>query len=265
VEIAAGGPIVEAQVLVITQDPGTRESLSFELTREGFRIVCAAGIEEGQALARTRWPDLIILDILDSDTDPDILSRLTPDVRAPILTLGDDDASFKLVCLELGASAYLSKPVSIRELVARMRALLRPVARRDARGFSSAGVTVGDLSIDVPSRRVWRNGTLLRLRPKEFDLLLLLTRAPGRVWTREEILGPVWGESFAGDSRTVDVHIRWLREKIEPDPSAPQLLQTVRGVGYRCADPATASSGPIHAALSSQSAASTLVSAGGMR
>jgi DNA-binding response OmpR family regulator len=258
---------VEAQVLVVTQDAATRESLSSELQREGFRIVCTAGIEEGLALARTRWPDLIILDLVGAEAGPDLLNQLPSDVRAPILVLGDRDDELKLRALEQGASVYLSKSAGVRELVARMRALLRPIARRESNGQSSAGVIIGDLNIDVPSRRVWRNGALLRLRPKEFDLLLLLMRAPGRVWTREEILGPVWGESFAGDSRTVDVHIRWLREKIEPDPSAPQVLQTVRGVGYRCADPsAGAALGPMDGAVSSfPSVSSTLVPAGGAR
>jgi two-component system OmpR family response regulator len=150
-----------------------------------------------------------------------------------MLTARDEEID-KVLGLELGADDYLTKPFGMRELLARVKALLRRVEM----GRSEADATPrplreGDLEVDPSSHQVTRSGHPLRLKPREFDLLAFLMNHRGRVFSRDQLLERVWGYDYAGDTRTVDVHVRWLREKIEEDPSRPTLLETVRGVGYR--------------------------------
>jgi two-component system OmpR family response regulator len=137
------------------------------------------------------------------------------------------------VGLEVGADDYLTKPFSMRELLARIGAQLRRAQMSAASQTERDVLVAGPLALDLRARKVQRDGTTVALKPKEFDLLAFFLRHPGRVWSREQLLEQVWGYEFAGDTRTVDVHIRWLRQKIEDDPSLPRYLQTVRGAGYR--------------------------------
>jgi DNA-binding response OmpR family regulator len=150
-------------------------------------------------------------------------------VRILMLTAKTEEVD-KVVGLELGADDYVTKPFSMRELLARVRALLRRAERSPDGGES---LTTGDLLVDLAKRQVSRAGVALPLKPKEYELLAFLTRNRGRAFTRDQLLNQVWGYDFAGDSRTVDVHVRWLREKIEDEPSKPTRLITVRGTGYR--------------------------------
>jgi DNA-binding response OmpR family regulator len=149
----------------------------------------------------------------------------------PILMLTAKSSEIdKVLGLELGADDYVTKPFSLRELTARIRALLRRTEQSVAEGPSS--VTVGDLTVDLAGHRLLRDGAPIAMKPKVFELLAFLVRHPGQVFSREQLLEQVWGYDYAGETRTVDVHIHWLRTAIEPEPAAPSLVQTVRGVGY---------------------------------
>jgi DNA-binding response OmpR family regulator len=157
---------------------------------------------------------------------------LRRETAAPILMLtAKTEEVDKVVGLELGADDYVTKPFSMRELLARVRALLRRAERSPE--SSGESLTTGDLLVDFAKRQVFRDGAALPLKPKEYELLAYLARNRGRAFTRDQLLNQVWGYDFAGDSRTVDVHVRWLREKIEDEPSKPTRLITVRGTGYR--------------------------------
>jgi DNA-binding response OmpR family regulator len=158
----------------------------------------------------------------------------------PILMLtAKTDEVDKVVGLELGADDYVTKPFSMRELMARVKAMLRRSQMEDDETEETPPkpIEFGELEIDPGQRRLLRKGKEVALKPKEFDLLYFLARHPGQVFTREQLLDQVWGYDFVGDSRTVDVHVRWLREKIEKRPSKPKMLETIRGVGYRIRAP----------------------------
>jgi DNA-binding response OmpR family regulator len=155
--------------------------------------------------------------------------RQESDVPILMLTAKSSEVD-KIVGLELGADDYVTKPFSLRELSARIRALLR--RSEQVASESLATVTVGDLTVDLTGHRLLRDGEVVPLKPKVFELLAFLVRHPGQVFTREQLLQQVWGYDYAGETRTVDVHVHWLRTAIEPDPAAPTLVQTVRGVGY---------------------------------
>jgi DNA-binding response OmpR family regulator len=226
-----------ARLLIVEDDPTLRATLRYNFEREGYRVMVAQDGEEALAVAKREQPDVVILDIMLPKLDGfDVCRALRRDSTVPILMLtARDEEIDKIVGLELGADDYLTKPFSVRELQARVRAMLRRVAMlRVAEPVRTAPVLqVGDLSVDLDTRRAERAGQELRLKPREFDLLVHLMRQPGRVFTRDQLLEHVWGYTFGGDSRTIDVHVRWLREKIEQDPSSPRRLETVRGVGYR--------------------------------
>ena len=178
----------------------------------------------------------MVLDILLPEMDGwDVCRELRRHSSVPILmltALGDEVD--RIVGLEMGADDYLTKPFSARELVARIRALLRRVAL-DQTSVANTTLTLGDVVLDLNTRSLMKNGRLLTLRYKEFELLSLLMGKAGQVVSRAEIFDEVWGTDWLGDTRTLDVHIRWLREKLEDDPSQPRYIQTVRGVGYRFA------------------------------
>jgi len=192
------------------------------------------GIER-QALARDMNPDVVILDVMMPQMDGwDVCRALRQDSAVPILmltALGDEVD--RILGLELGADDYLTKPFSTRELIARLKALLRRVELDRRQQMVGDQIIQGNLRLELNAHRAFKDGQELLLRQKEYDLLTLLLSRPGEVINRADFFDRVWGTNWLGDTRTLDVHIRWLREKIEEDPSQPRLIQTVRGVGYR--------------------------------
>ncbi len=223
-----------ARVLVIEDDEALRFTLTHNLKREGYTVWAAARGDDGLKMAREHQPDLIVLDLMLPGVDGlQVCRLLRRDSTVPILMLtalgGESD---RVVGLDLGADDYVAKPFGMREWLARVRALLRRSQPEGSAEAEAITVASGDLEIDTSRREVRRGGKALRLKPKEFELLLFFAQHPSRVFTREQILSKVWGDDFFGGPRTVDVHVRWLRQKIEADPSNPVRLRTVRGSGY---------------------------------
>lgn len=220
-------------VLLVEDDTTLAETLRYNLEREGYRVLTASDGIEGLEAARRERPDLLILDVMLPRLDGFSVCRiLRQESDMPIIMLTARQDEFdRIAGLEIGADDYVAKPFSLGELLARVRAIMRRVDRQPLR--SREVLEVGSLRVDVGSRRVWRDGAELILAQREFDLLACLMRNRGMVLSRDMLLEQVWGFDFLGDSRTIDVHIRWIREKIEPDPSRPTYIQTVRGVGYR--------------------------------
>lgn len=229
-ETAAPSP----KILVVDDEPGIVAAVSYNLRQIGCTPIAAGDAEDALRLFRDERPDLVILDImLPSGSGFDVCRLLRQDShRVPILMLTARVAEEDRVRgLDGGADDYLVKPFGMRELLARVRALLRRAAPEPAPSPASAASL--DLEVDREKREVRRAGEILPLSRKEFDLLVLLWSHPGRVWDRQTLLDRVWGADAFVDDRTVDVHIRWLREKIEPVPGQPHYLLTVRGVGYK--------------------------------
>ena len=221
-------------ILVVEDDQTLLSVLRYNLAKEGRRVLTATDGETGLALARSEKPDLVLLDImLPKMSGFEVCRILRKETNVPILMLtARADESDKVLGLDLGADDYVTKPFSMRELLARVRASLRRVEMQEASGVDDI-VTVGGLVIDVGRHVVSVDGRPLELTPKEFDLLAFLARNRGLVFTREHLLQKIWGYDYPGDTRTVDVHIRWLREKVETDPGKPERIVTVRGVGYK--------------------------------
>jgi len=217
-------------VLVVDDEPTLVATLKYNLEREGYRVVTAGDGEKALALARSERPDLMILDLMLPSLDGlEVCRILSREMSLPILMLTARAGEFdKVVGLEIGADDYVTKPFSTRELLARVRALLRRTAPSDQESLES-----GNLRIDLKRREATLDGNLLELKPKEMELLIHFMRNRGRAFTREQLLRDVWGYDFYGDSRTVDVHVSWLRQKIEAQPGKPVRILTVRGVGYR--------------------------------
>lgn len=221
-------------ILLIEDDATLAETLRYNLEREGYSVLSANDGIQGLEQARRECPDLIVLDVMLPRLDGFSVCRILrqeSDIPIIMLTARQDEVD-RIAGLELGADDYVSKPFSLGELLARVRAILRRTERRPVTAHREV-LEAGELRIDAKSRRAWRNGGELNLPQKEFDLLTCLVRNRGIALSRDLLLERVWGFDFLGDSRTVDVHIRWLREKIEPDPAHPRYIQTVRGVGYR--------------------------------
>lgn len=221
-------------VLVVEDEKTLAATLSYNLRKDGFNVVAAGDGPEGLQAARRERPDAIILDLMLPKMDGlEVCRRLRADSDVPILMLtAKGEELDKVVGLEMGADDYLTKPFSMRELMARVRALLRRAAAGRS-GDDAVKISAGDLELDLRGRAVHRAGREAALKPKEFDLLFFLAKNAGQVFTREQLLGHVWGYDFYGGSRTVDVHIRWLRAKLEAEPARPAHLLTVRGVGYK--------------------------------
>jgi DNA-binding response OmpR family regulator len=220
-------------VLVVDDEQTLVAALKYNLERDGFRVVTAGDGEAAVKVARAERPDLLLLDLMLPVMDGfEVCRVLRREMKVPILMLtAKGEEVDKVVGLELGADDYVTKPFGMRELMARVRALLR---RAEPGGDDGAGKLISrDLVIDLNRHEVSRDGALLELKPKEFELLLFFARNKGRAFTREQLLRDVWGYDFFGDSRTVDVHVRWLRQKIEEEPAKPARLITVRGTGYR--------------------------------
>ncbi len=226
----------ENKILVVEDDPNLLETLKYNLRKEGYEVANASDGEQAIEVARKEKPDFIILDImLPKISGFEVCRILRKEMTVPILMLtAKADETDKIVGLEIGADDYMTKPFSMREFLARVRAILRrtKIAAAPPAG-EAALIKIGDLDMDIARHRASLSGATLKLSPKEFDLLAFLARNKGLVFSREQLLEKVWGYDFAGDTRTVDVHIRWLRQKIETDPAQPKYLITVRGTGYK--------------------------------
>jgi DNA-binding response OmpR family regulator len=205
------------------------------LKDSGFTVLTAFDGVTGVNLALTQPCDLVILDIMLPGMDGwEVCKSIRKQSVVPILMLTAlSEEIDRILGLELGADDYLTKPFSTRELLARIKALLRRVEFDAARREQRTIIIVDNIKIDLEQRRVYRNNQELTLRFKEFELLSLLVSKSDEIVTRAEIFDKVWGTDWLGDMRTLDVHIRWLREKLEDNPSDPRYIQTVRGVGYR--------------------------------
>ncbi len=224
-------------MLVVEDDAAILETVAYNLGREGHDVITAADGVSGLQLSRETEPDLIVLDLmLPRMSGLDVCRVVREERPVPILVLTARSAEGdKIVGLDLGADDYMTKPFSMQELVARVSAMLRRdrISREAAGGVSGGTLRGGGIELRPDAREVRREGEVVRLRPKEFDLLECLMRHPRQVLTRDRILEQVWGNEFGGGTRTVDVHMRWLRQKLEAAPSKPQHLVTVRTVGYK--------------------------------
>jgi DNA-binding response OmpR family regulator len=220
-------------ILVVDDEPMVREVLARYLEKEGFAVQTAEDGEQALAAFEAFPPDLVLLDLMLPRIDGlEVLRRIGDRNRPAVIMLtAKGEETDRIVGLELGADDYVTKPFSPREVVARVRAVLRRTAGHPS--STPEVVTFGDITIDGPRREVRRGDEPVHLTRKEFDLLALLTSTPGRTFTRGELLDDVWDFAWDGDTATVTVHVRRLREKIEQDPSNPAHLLTVWGVGYR--------------------------------
>jgi DNA-binding response OmpR family regulator len=220
-------------LLVVDDEPTLRETLAYNLEHDGYRVVTAADGREALERFRAERPDLVVLDLMLPElSGVEVCRIIRQESDVPILMLTAKDSEVdKVVGLEVGADDYVTKPFSLRELQARVRALLR---RSDQQQVAErpAVVDLGRVQADLAGHRLLRDDEPLPIKPKAFELLAFLVRHPGQVFTREQLLEHVWGYDYAGESRTVDVHIHWLRSQIEEDPGSPRFLHTVRGVGY---------------------------------
>ncbi len=219
-------------ILVVDDEPTLRETLAEALEADGFRVVTAADGREALLRFREHRPELVVLDLMLPElSGVEVCRIIRAESGVPILMLTAKSSEIdKVIGLELGADDYVTKPFSLRELIARIHALLRRTEQSVADGPATVGL--GDLTVDLAGHRVLRDGAQVPLKPKVFELLAFLLRHPGQVFSREQLLEQVWGYDYAGETRTVDVHVHWLRSAIEPDPATPTLIQTVRGVGY---------------------------------
>lgn len=222
-------------ILVADDDEMIVDVLLDQFTREGYAVVTAGDGVEALHKARLAQPDLILLDVMMPKLQGwEVLRELRRDSTAPVLMLtARGEELDRVLGLELGADDYIVKPFSFRELLARVRATLRRVDYDRRRGAADDAVLVGPLAIDRRRHQVARRGAVVALSQREYDLLIALLDANGAVVARGDLLDQVWGESWIGDPRTLDVHVRWLREKLEEAPSQPRLIRTVRGAGYR--------------------------------
>jgi len=220
-------------LLVVDDEPTLRETLAYNLEHDGYRVVTAADGREALERFRAERPDLVVLDLMLPElSGVEVCRIIRQESDVPILMLTAKDSEVdKVVGLEVGADDYVTKPFSLRELQARVRALLRRSDQQQVADRPGV-VDMGRVQADLAGHRLLRDGEPLPIKPKAFELLAFLVRNPGQVFTREQLLEHVWGYDYAGESRTVDVHIHWLRSQIEEEPASPRYLHTVRGVGY---------------------------------
>lgn len=229
------------RILVVDDEPQIRRVVAAYLNREGYEVETAADGEAALAKARAAAPDLIVLDLMLPGTSGETVCRTlrqTSDVPIIMLTAKGSEEE-RVAGLNLGADDYLVKPFSAKELVARIKALLRR-SKREGRAIMAEVLEFGGgrLRVDLSERRVFRGGAEVSLTPTEFDLLALMARQPGRVFSRQQLVDQVLGYEFEGLDETIYAHIKNLRKKIEPDPARPEFVETVYGVGYRFAAPA---------------------------
>ena len=228
------------KILVVEDDPAIREALTYNLGREGYEVFAVGDGAEALKIARSAKPNLILLDLMLPEVDGfDVTRILRRESSVPILMLtARDDEIDRVLGLELGADDYLTKPFSMRELLARVKAMLRRARigkeeAEPARTQAERTLSAGNLQIDLARHEARLDDAVIALKHKEFQLLMFFMQNQGQVFTREQLLERVWGWEFSGGSRTVDVHVRWLRSKIEKEPEQPARIITVRGVGYR--------------------------------
>lgn len=226
------------KILIVEDELTLQETLAYNLEHQGYKVITASDGNTAIKLAKEAEPDLILLDIMLPGMDGFEVCRIVrQDMTVPILMLtARDDEIDRVVGLEVGADDYLTKPFSMRELIARVKALLRRVRIMQSKNEEEQDhkpFQFTNLRIDESRHEVLLDDQPLNLKPKEYDLLLYLARHRGLILSREQILEEVWGWDYFGDSRTVDVHIRWLREKIEIEPANPKRIITIRSAGYR--------------------------------
>jgi DNA-binding response OmpR family regulator len=228
-------------ILIVEDEPALQETLAYNLKKEGYMVETVGNGRTALETARRLKPDLLLLDLMLPELDGFEVARiLRKEMSTPILMLtARDDEIDRVVGLEMGADDYLTKPFSMRELIARVKAQLRRarILREELSKSTPATVhetlAFGDLVINLTRREVTRDNKPLQLKPQEYELLVFFAEHKEQMLSREFILERVWGWDFIGDSRTVDVHVRWLRQKIEIDPAKPERIVTVRGGGYR--------------------------------
>lgn len=232
------------KILVVDDEISLQETLAYNLEKQGYEVYTTGNGTEALSMARELKPDLIILDVMLPGIDGfEVCRILRREMSTPILMLtARDDEIDRVVGLEVGADDYLAKPFSMRELIARVKAMLRRVRLIHEEIDKEEGksgkpkpeiMEFDNLRIDMTRREITVDGQVVPFKPKEYELLTFFAQHQGQVLSREFILERVWGWDFIGDSRTVDVHVRWLREKIEKDPANPKRIITVRGAGYR--------------------------------
>lgn len=228
-----------ARVLMIEDDRLITDPVLEALQTAGYEVLTAADGKRGLELALTRQPHLVLLDIMLPQMDGwAVCKAIRSESTVPIVMVTAlNDEVDRILGLELGADDYLTKPFSTRELLARVRATLRRVEFEHQDDKAPTELTIGAVRLDLEARRAFKGAQELRLRYKEFELLSLLMARAGEAVSRPELFDEVWGTDWLGDTRTLDVHIRWLREKLEDDPGRPVYVQTVRGVGYRFVAP----------------------------
>lgn len=226
------------RILIIEDEPNIIELVTYNLEKEGWLVSKAQTGEEGWEKIQAEHPDLILLDLMLPGIDGMEICRrtrqnkLTRDIPIIILTAKAEEAD-RVLGLESGADDYVTKPFSPRELIARIRAVLRRADKSFSEAEELETLVLGPIKMDLRQHKVLVHNKEIELTPKEFDLLHLLLSHPGRAFSREYLLENLWGYEFFGDTRTVDVHVRRLRQKIEDNPAQPYWLETVRGVGYR--------------------------------
>jgi DNA-binding response OmpR family regulator len=232
------------KILVVDDEISLQETLAYNLKKQGYEVQTTGDGTEALKIAREMKPDLIVLDVMLPGLDGfEVCRILRREMTTPVLMLtARDDEIDRVVGLEVGADDYMAKPFSMRELMARVKAMLRRVRLIKEEVSSSDStdnkpkvkvMTFDNLKIDMNRREITVDDEVVAFKPKEYELLTFFAQHQGQVLSREFILERVWGWDFIGDSRTVDVHVRWLREKIEPDPANPRRIITVRGAGYR--------------------------------
>jgi two-component system alkaline phosphatase synthesis response regulator PhoP len=220
------------KIMVVDDERNIVELVKYNLEKEGYDVICAYDGFEAVNLARQDRPDLIVLDImLPGQGGLEVCRALRKETKIPIImATAKGEEIDKILGLELGADDYVVKPFSPRELVARVKAILR---RTSSKAEEKDNLVFDDISINLVKHEVRKKGEIVDLKPKEFDLLKLLSTNVGKVFTRDFLLEQLWGYDYLGDTRTVDVHMRRLRQKIENDPATPYYLKTVHGIGYK--------------------------------
>jgi two-component system, OmpR family, response regulator RegX3 len=232
--------ITGPRILLVEDEVSISEPFAKLLRREGFDAIVAGTAADALKLARDLEPDLVLLDLALPDGDGrDVCRTIRSESQIPVIMVtARGTETDRIVGLEIGADDYVVKPFSGAEVIARIRAVLRRTKQRDeAAPVPTAPVTIGELTVDLAARRVTLGGDEVDLSRKEFDLLAELVRHAGRVVTREDLMSRVWDENWFGSTKTLDVHMGWLRRKLDDDPAAPRFIHTVRGVGFRFAAP----------------------------